>query len=307
MKRFLATAVLLAALGPVPSAAPAYLPPLPDFPVAYRQSADAMRAAGPPYAGWASSGRRFLSFDATGDGTAAEVIGDLDRADRIAILVPGVNTSLPDFDRGLGGIARRAPSVQARALYWQMRATSSRVAVVAWLGYDTPDGIGWNAIREDAAADGAVALTAFADDLHTQRPQARITLIGHSYGAIVAGLAAPRLPYVSEVVALGAPGIGAAHAADLGGARVWSALAAADWIRRVPQVRAFGLGHGVRPSDPSFGARALPVDGVAGHDFYLEPGSSTLTPPPPPLPWVGGHRRTRVRQFPPSVHRDHPA
>jgi len=81
---------------------------------------------------------------------------------------------------------------------------------------------------------------------------------------------------VHDVVALGAPGMGASHAADLGGARVWSALAKADWMRRIPQLRLFDLGHGRRPSDPDFGARPLPADGVAGHDYYLTPGTDTI-------------------------------
>ena len=276
----LAATALLAVSLPVPAhaAAPAYLPPLPEFPVAFRDTAAAMRAAGGPYAGWAESGRHFLTFDPAGDGTAAEVVGDLATADRIAVLVPGVDTTLRNFDRGLGGVARRAPAVQARALYWKLRATdrTARVAVIAWLGYDTPDGIGLDAIAETRARDAAVKLTAFADDLHTQRPGAAITLIGHSYGAIVVGRAAPRVPYVRDLVALGAPGMGAAHAADLGGARVWAALAPADWIRRVPQLRLFGLGHGRRPASPEFGARPLPTTGVAGHDYYLTPGSATL-------------------------------
>ncbi|HET6532891.1 MAG TPA: alpha/beta hydrolase [Actinoplanes sp.] len=274
-----ATALVAVTLpGPVSAAVPAYLPPMPEFPVAFRDSAVAMRAAGSPYAGWADAGRRFLSFDASGDGTAAEVVGDLATADRIAVLVPGVDTTLRNFDRGLGGVSRRAPAVQARALYWTLRSTdrSARVAVIAWLGYDTPDGIGPAAVTESRARAGAIALTAFADDLHTQRPAADITLIGHSYGAIVVGRAAPRLRYVRDLVALGAPGMGAGRAADLGGARVWSALAPADWIRRIPQVRLFGLGHGRRPADPAFGAQPLPTDGVAGHDHYLTPGSGTL-------------------------------
>jgi len=219
------------------------------------------------------AGRHFLSFDPAGDGTAVEAIGDLETADRIAVLVPGVDTTLRDFDRGLGGVARRAPAVQARVLYAGLRAAdpSARVAVVAWLGYDTPDGVGLDSAREARARTGADALVTFVQGL-----RAPVTLIGHSYGAIVVGLAAPRLPQVRDLVALGAPGMGAQRATDLGGARVWSALAEDDWIRRLPQVRLFGLGHGQRPSSPAFGARPLPVDGVAGHDYYLTPGSSTL-------------------------------
>ena len=40
---------------------------------------------------------------------------------------------------------------------------------------------------------GAAALTSFVRGLHAHRPGAAVTLIGHSYGAIVVGLAAPRL------------------------------------------------------------------------------------------------------------------
>jgi hypothetical protein len=275
----LLSAVLLAVATGVPAtAAAAPAPALPAFAVAYRDTAAAMRLAGAPYASWATGARHFLAFDPAGDGTAVEVLGDLSIADRIAVLVPGVDTKLCDFDRGLGGVARRAPAVQARAVHSGLLTAdpAARVAVIAWLGYDTPDGIGLDAVREARARTGARALTAFVRDLHRQRPDAAVTLIGHSYGAIVVGLAAPRLPGVRDLIALGAPGMGADRADGLGGARVWSALAAADWIRRVPQVRLLDLGHGRRPSSPAFGARPLPADGVPGHDHYLTPGSSTL-------------------------------
>ncbi|MGA5300496.1 alpha/beta hydrolase [Nucisporomicrobium flavum] len=236
----------------------------------------AMVAAGDPYAGWARSGRRFLAFDPRGDGTAVEVVGDLATADRIAVLVPGVDTTLRNFDRGLGGVSRRAPSVQARTVLDALRAAdpSARVAVVAWLGYDPPEGLSLEAARDLRARAGVPALVAFVRSLP---PRAAVTLIGHSYGALVVGRAARQLPRVADVVALGAPGMGAAHATELGGARVWAALAPADWMRRVPQLRLGHLGHGRRPSAPEFGAIPLPTAGVDGHDGYLCPGSATLT------------------------------
>lgn len=241
-----------------------------------RDVAAAMVSAGEPYAGWARGGRRFLAFDARGDGRAVEVVGDLATADRVVVLVPGVGTTVRDFDRGLGGVARRAPAVQARAVSEAVRATdpAARVAVVAWLGYDPPEGLSLEAARDLRARAGAAALTSF---VRTLPPSAAVTLIGHSYGALVVGLAAPHLPRVTDLVALGAPGMGASHAADLGGARVWAALATDDWIRRVPQLRLGHLGHGRRPSEPAFGATPLPTAGVAGHDGYLCPGSATLT------------------------------
>jgi len=204
------------------------------------------------------------------------VLGDLATARRIAVLVPGVDTVLADFDRGLGGVPRRAPGVQARTLFEQLAKRSPDVAVISWLGYDPPEGVGLAAATEGRARTGATALTGFVREVLRQRPGAQVTLIGHSYGSVVVGLAATQLPEVTDVVALGAPGIGVDRAADLGGARVWSALAPDDWIRRIPQVRLFGLGLGRRPSAADFGATALPTDGVAGHDYYLVEGSATL-------------------------------
>jgi pimeloyl-ACP methyl ester carboxylesterase len=254
--------------------------PLGTFAEAYRRSATAMSAAGEPYVAWAASGRRFLAFDPRGDGTAVEAVGDLVTADRIVVLVPGVDTTLRDFDRGLGGVARRSPAVQARSLYDALRAAepAARVAVIAWLGYDPPEGVGLEAARDTRARAGASALARFVTEVDTQRPGATIVLVGHSYGALVVGLAAASAGgSVTDLVALGAPGMGADRAADLGTpARVWSALAASDWIRRVPPVRLGRLGHGVPPSAPAFGARPLPAGRVRGHDGYLEPGSDTL-------------------------------
>ncbi|WP_127501504.1 alpha/beta hydrolase [Actinoplanes solisilvae] len=249
---------------------------LPTFADAYRNTAARMLAAGCPYATWAAQNRHFLFFDPTGDGRAAEVLGDLSTATRITVLVPGVDTVLADFDRGLGGVPRRAPGVQARALHDLLAKRDPHTAVIAWLGYDPPEGVGLAAATEGRARTGATALTAFVRDVQAQRPAATVTLIGHSYGAIVVGLAARRLESVSDVITLGAPGVGVDRAGELGGAQVWSALAPTDWIRRIPQVRVFGLGLGRRPSSPGFGAKTLPTGGVAGHDFYLTPGSETL-------------------------------
>lgn len=273
------TAIITAALLlPVPSHGPAtnVVPHLPAFAEAYQENAVRMLATGCPYATWVAQGRRFLEFDPAGDGRAVEVLGDLGRAQQVAILVPGVDTTLADFDRGLGGVPRRAPGVQARALYQQLAKRSTDVAVIAWLGYDPPDGIGLAAATEGRARAGAQALTVFVRDVLKQRPDATVTLIGHSYGSMVAGLAAKDLPEVRDLITLGSPGVGVDKAAKLGGARVWTALAPHDWIRRIPQVRLFGLGLGRRPSSPGFGATALPTDGVAGHDYYLVEGSATL-------------------------------
>jgi pimeloyl-ACP methyl ester carboxylesterase len=204
---------------------------------------------------------RFLAYDPAGDGRAIEVLGDLATARKVVVLVPGVDSTLSNFDTGLGGVIRRAPAHQARMLKERL---PDDVAVVAWLGYDPPEGAFPEALRADRAVAGARELERF---LAIVPPQATMVLIGHSYGSVV--IAHTHLgEQVTDVVALGSPGMGALETK----ARVWKGLAETDWIRRVPNLRIGGLGHGGFPD----GTRELPTDGVAGHDYYLEPGSVTL-------------------------------
>ncbi|MDI6103167.1 alpha/beta hydrolase [Actinoplanes sp. NEAU-A12] len=227
---------------------------------------------------WA--GRQILALDPRGDGRIAEVLGDLHSATRVTVLVPGVDDTLGNFDTGHGEVRRRSPSLQGRRLYEQMRADrpGAHVAVVVWLGYDSPEGVRREAFREERATAGARALDRFVDALAVGRPELAITVVGHSYGSTVVGVAAHGLnDQVTDIVALGSPGMGADSAADLRtSARVWAGTAPGDWTRRLPGVRLFGAGHGRLPIDPAFGAMPLPCGNVDGHDGYFEPGSAAL-------------------------------
>jgi pimeloyl-ACP methyl ester carboxylesterase len=248
---------------------PAEVGSLDGAPLAVRYRANA-RLAGPAYAG-----RHLLLFDRTGTGRVVEVLGEPSTARRIAVLVPGVDTRLVDFDRGLGGVRRRAPGWQAR----QLRAmVGPDVAVVAWLGYLPPEGIGLAAARSDSARLGADELMAFVRGLAVQAPQATVVVVGHSYGSLVAGYAARRLPAaVTDVIAIGSPGLDVAHCRDLRArARVWAGSDPSDWTRRLPDIRVFGLGHGRNPSAADFGALPLNVADAHGHDGYFVPGTAAL-------------------------------
>jgi pimeloyl-ACP methyl ester carboxylesterase len=223
--------------------------------------------------------RHVIEYDPRGNGHVAEVVGDLATADRIAVIVPGLSNRLDNFDRGCGR-ERRAPAWQARQLYQQARADdgTARVAVIAWLGYDPPEGIGREAAREERARVGAAALVRFVAGLRVYRPAATVTLVGHSYGSVVTGLAAPSLGRrVQDIVALGSPGMGVERVAELHTtARVWAGSTLSDWTRDVPGIRVFGAGHGTLPFDAAFGARRLPVANVVEHDGYFVPGSDSL-------------------------------
>ncbi|WP_329235109.1 alpha/beta hydrolase family protein [Actinoallomurus sp. NBC_01490] len=243
-------------------------------PLRYAANRQAMRAAGAPYEGRQG---RFLLFDPRGDGRVAQVFGDLRSADRIAVLVPGSGVRGANFWRGVGGNPLHSLAAQAAGLY-RAAGAGRRLAVIAWLGYDTPRGVQAAEAREDLARAGAAALDRLVAGLVADRPDATIALLGHSYGSVVIGLAAPRLPrQVTDIAVFGSPGMGVADAARLHTrARIWAGRSRRDWIRWAPGVRILGLGHGARPTGPSFGARVFPTADVTGHDDYLTPGTDSL-------------------------------
>jgi hypothetical protein len=227
-----------------------------------------------------AANRGFLVYDPSGDGRVAQVFGDLATADRIAVVVPGVDNRLANFATGHGGVLKRAPAWQAEQLYGEAVALDprARVAVVAWLGYDPPEGIGADAFREERAAAGVDPLRRFVEGVVAYRPGAAVTVIGHSYGSIVVGRAAATLPrQVGDIVSVASPGMGVDRAGDLHTrARIWAGAARADWIHRVPGVRLLGFGHGTLPSGHDFGARPLSTEAVTGHDGYFVPGTGSL-------------------------------
>ncbi|MFJ7126759.1 alpha/beta hydrolase [Streptomyces sp. NPDC098101] len=220
-------------------------------------------------------GRRILAFDPTGTGRAAEVLGDLERARRVSVVVPGVDTNLLTFQRTHGRYG--APAGMARALYDAERraAPGARVAVIAWADYTAPAGIGIDALTGRLAESGAARLVGLAESLPGD---SRVALFCHSYGSVLCGVAAPRLPArVTDVAVSGSPGMRVERAADLATpARIWAMRDADDWIADVPHLEVGGLGHGADPVAPEFGARLLSAGGAAGHSGYFAPGTVSL-------------------------------
>ncbi|MCX4832789.1 alpha/beta hydrolase family protein [Streptomyces sp. NBC_01016] len=217
-----------------------------------------------------AQGRRILAFDPRGRGQVAEVYGDLETARHVSVIVPGSDIDLGTFDRTRDVYG--TPAGMARSLH---RATAGRTAVVAWAGYTTPVGLGPDAATGRLAEAGAPRLARFAQGL-TAAGAPKPTVFCHSYGSVVCGLAASRLP-AADLVALGSPGMHADTVAELHTrARVWAARDDSDWIGKVPNVELFGLGHGTDPTDPSFGARRVPAEQAQGHTGYFAPGTDSL-------------------------------
>jgi len=216
-------------------------------------------------------GHHFIDFNPRGPGLAAEVIGNLATAKRVAILVPGSDTSLTTFD------SRGTSSPQGGALALAAEAhrldPGNHLAVIAWLGYATPGTFSPAVLTSGDAGQGASALRPLVDAL--ARHGYQVALICHSYGSVVCGLAAPHLP-VTDIAVVGSPGMDAASAGALHTtARVWAGRGASDWIQAVPHIHLFGLGFGQDPMSPAFGARVFAA-GTGGHSSYLKPGDISL-------------------------------
>ncbi|MFD7325912.1 alpha/beta hydrolase [Streptomyces sp. NPDC059875] len=267
----------------VPAPAPAALGPLAPATASvlderYAANRDAIRAAERTAADYgdrkraatlramAGPTRHFLSFDGRDGGRSVEVVGDLARADRIAVLVPGSDTALGSKRFRDGAVALQ-------------RQLGGRAAVLAWLGYRTPATASAAVLTPGRADEAAPALRDFIGELSAAKPAARLTLLCHSYGSVVCAKAAPGLP-AAGIVLYGSPGTGADSAADLHtAATVWAGRGEDDWIAHVPHLRVplpFGeLGFGTDPLAPEYGARVFDA-GDGGHSDYLLPGSLPL-------------------------------
>jgi hypothetical protein len=282
-----ASAVVLATTAAVLPASPVDRPqPLPAFTtqaLAARyatdsrmiaQAARAASRAGNAALATALDGMRghdFIDFNPRGQGLAVEVIGNLATAKQVVILVPGSDTSLTTFDsRGTA-----SPQGGALALAAEARRLDpgNHLAVIAWLGYNTPSTLSPGVLTSGDAGQGASALRPFVDAL--ARHGYQVSLICHSYGSVVCGLAAPDLP-VTDIAVVGSPGMDASSVGAMdASARVWAGRGASDWIQYVPHISFLGLGFGQDPTDPGFGARIFAA-GSGGHSSYFKPGGIAL-------------------------------
>jgi len=222
---------------------------------------------------------RVLLFDDVGDGHVVVALGDLEHAANVAILVPGTGTTVAN----IGGQIERA-----RALMTQAADTGgpADLAVVVWLGYDAPGGTDSvvNALSAARAIDGGRSLRHFIDSLPAVRHGDRsglLTVIGHSYGSLVAVEAARANPRIDRVVVLGSPGLGVESVDELGLAPATALLVAStvgdpishsQWFGADPTAAGFGAVVLDASSDPDSAHSAL-----TAHSDYFEPGSVALS------------------------------
>jgi pimeloyl-ACP methyl ester carboxylesterase len=235
-----------------------------------------------------------LGLDTAGDGRAILAVGDPDHATDVVTYVPGVNRGLAE----VGGLVGRTDAIAARAA---ALGPTHRVSAVLWLGYDAPDGL--DVALPRAAHGSEAALDSFADGLRASHvgDRSHNTVLGHSYGSLVAGVTArDRGLDADELVLIGSPGVGVDRAAQLHGipaGHVWAGAAANDPVQlfapgvgqlavdaltnlRHPFSAHFGdatpdmfLWHGRNPATEDFGAHIFAADADGGHSGYWQGGA----------------------------------
>ena len=206
-----------------------------------------------------------------GRGRAAIAVGDPDTARNVGYLVPGLDdrvaTSLPADDAHTVAVLRASGTA------------ANTVAVVAWLGYQTPV---LRTVASSAQAErGAALLADEVDGLLASRgsDHPHVTLVGHSYGSTTAALAASRSPgSVDDLVLVGSPGAEAERASDLTvpQGHVWVGASDDDFVTRLGW-------FGPDPASASFGAHRFPAEVTApgeglfdAHGHYFDQAGQSL-------------------------------
>lgn len=218
-----------------------------------------------------SQSSQILSQDPPGGTRIVEALGEVATADHVAVLVPGNGHHLGNYFTERGPVAPRA---RGQLLLETMQALDpvARVAVVVWVGYRAPSGL--------AAAASIVPAREGAGDLarltYYLPRSAHLTLIGHSYGSTVGGLALAD-SRADDFVALGSPGLGVRRRDELGAhTRLWTGQAESDWIRFFPHVRIGRLGLGRSPVHPAMDAMRFATGDITGHCGYYTEDSESL-------------------------------
>lgn len=164
-------------------------------------------------------------FDPVGQ-LAAVSVGDIDTADNVALLVPGTGVDVT------GDLLAQVGKAETLWTQTQSVDPDASVAVLAWMGYDTPN-VG-EAVYPTNALVGAPALAGAVAGI-AARPGTppRTTVIAHSYGTVTtaAAVSRPGQFAADAVVVVGSPGMDpTARDFEVPEEEVYVGEASDDWI-----------------------------------------------------------------------------
>ena len=227
-------------------------------------------------------GRQLLVLDnsSSEDTLAAIAVGNVHTATHVAVFVPGLGSDVRDdlhrYDGDVAALQRTAED---------LLPDGDSVACVTWMNYQAPH-MGWSLLDPSrtvisplAASRGAPRLTAFLDGLDAARgPDPHLTLLGHSYGSLVASLSlrGADTAGVDEFVAAGSPGLGFDDSAGLSvpPGHLFVAEARGDLVA---DLGAFGADPGGLGGIETISTEANAAQGTSenvGHSDYLTPGTT---------------------------------
>jgi hypothetical protein len=240
---------------------------------------------------------------------AAVAVGNPDTATDISVTVPGIGSTTKDSLPSMVGEARNLQRTAENEL--RRLGRSGSVVTIAWMGYDPPANVlnttsprdFWRTINDDRAQAGAGALAPYLQQLHTNNPNAHLSLFGHSYGSLTSSLAlqqlnAQGLHPVNDAVFYGSPGLELDNPSQLGLANghafVMKAPPGDDWI---PEVAPLAPLHGWG-SDP-YGGMMPELSSQAGtsQDGMMREGVHSHADYPRAVPGPGGEQMLRMSGY----------
>lgn len=204
---------------------------------------------------------------------AALAIGDVDNAEHVATLVPGMTTNCRDSTALNLGYAYNLRDAAVGA-----GADKNTVATIAWLGYDAPPALPDFSVASTAQAEaGADPLRKFATGIHSWRSERGMDVhqsaITHSYGSTTGGIAMRSIgkDVVDDFVYTGSPGSAVNSVGTLG----------VDpehvWVSAIPlhdEVQGMGLdGYFGRDPKELEGIGHLSGDATGGDGYNSDPNA----------------------------------
>nr|WP_228512202.1 alpha/beta hydrolase [Clavibacter sp. VKM Ac-2872] len=260
--------------------------------------AEVRRALDPATGGPA---RTLLTLDTTWPGRAGVVMGDLDTATYVTIVVPGMFYSVSDRLVDWTDVAARLQQQQTRLLGEgegegegedadagaAPGARAGGVATIAWIGYRTPDLLGIGSL--DLAREGAQYLEDAIQGIQGLRREdpPYLTVVAHSYGSTAALLALSSGRACADALAVvGSPGGAVRDAGELDvpagrvfvGEAPWDPVVGSSYFGSDPGSASFGAEHfGVAGTGAASGVSADgSLAGVVGHNSYFDRGTESF-------------------------------